>query len=120
MAKIKIDRQIHQIDAAGQVSGRIASQIATWLMGKNKPTYLPNVDNGDKIEVVNVDKMKFTGNKLEQKLYRHYSGYLGGLKAELLKKRVKENPARVLWAAVYNMLPKNKLRDVRIKRLIIK
>lgn len=120
MAKIKIERKVHQIDATGQISGRLASQIATWLMGKNKATYLPNVDNGDKIEVINVHKMKFTGNKLEQKLYRHYSGYLGGLKEELLKKTFKENPAKVLWSAVYNMLPKNKLRDVRIKRLLIK
>jgi len=115
--KPKINRKIHKIDAEGKVAGRLASELAILLMGKNKSSYAPNVDNGDFIEVSNVDKLKFTGKKLLQKKYYHYSGYQGGLKEKKLKDVFEKSPNIVLHKAVYNMLPKNKLRKNFIKRL---
>ncbi|MFH1187852.1 MAG: 50S ribosomal protein L13 [bacterium] len=113
----KIDRQIHKIDAEGKTHGRLATGIAILLMGKNKANYLPNIDNGNFVEVANASKMKFTGKKLDQKKYYSYSGYPGGLKERKMKEVFKKNPQEVLHKAVYNMLPKNKLRKEFIKRL---
>ncbi|MFC1613157.1 uL13 family ribosomal protein, partial [Patescibacteria group bacterium] len=75
----KIDRQTHKIDAENKISGRLATEIAILLMGKNKASYRPNLDAGEFVEVNNADKLKFTGNKMDQKKYYHYSGYQGGL-----------------------------------------
>jgi len=116
----KIERQMHKIDATDKAVGRIASEIANFLRGKNKPEYQPNADLGDLVEVSNIGKVKFTGNKLEQKKYYHYSGYPGGLKEIGIKDLFSKNPAEVLRKAVWNMLPKNKLRSEMIKRLTIK
>jgi len=113
----KINRQIHKIDAEDKVSGRLASEIAILLMGKNKADYRPNADGGEFVEVENADKLKFTGKKLDQKIYYHYSGYQGGLKEKKLKEVFNSKPSEVLRKAVYNMLPKNKLRKEFIKRL---
>ncbi len=113
----KINRKIHKIDIAGEVSGRVASKIAILLMGKNKASYAPNIDNGDFVEILNANKLRFTGKKLEQKKYYHFSGYPGGLKEKILKDVFAKNPNQVLHKAVYNMLPKNKLRKEFIKRL---
>jgi large subunit ribosomal protein L13 len=115
-----MDRKIHKIDAEGKISGRIASQIAIWLRGKHKVEWQPNIDNGDFVEVANVEKMRFTGKKMDQKVYYHHSRHPGGLRETQLKKMMVEKPEFVLWNAVYHMLPANKLRDKMIKRLTIK
>lgn len=114
---LKIDRKTHNIDAADQVLGRLASKIALLLIGKGKESYQPNIDNGDIVIVKNTKKIKITGKKLDQKLYYHHSGYPGGLKTKKMGDVFKSDPNQVLHKAVYNMLPKNKLRKPRIKRL---
>lgn len=115
----KIERENHKIDATGQTPGRLATSIATLLQGKNKPTYEPNWDLGDFVCVSNVTKMKIDERKLIQKVYYHSSQYLGGLKEIPMRRLMAEKPDRVLFLAVYRMLPKNKLRDKMIKRLVI-
>jgi large subunit ribosomal protein L13 len=107
------------VDAAGQVLGRLAALIARVLMGKDKPSFTPYLDSGDHVVVINAQKIRMTGNKLEQKIYRHHSGYPGGLK-EVPAKRLR--PQRADWMvreAVLGMLPKNKLRARRAKKLRI-
>lgn len=116
----KINRQLHKIDATDKSAGRIATQIAILLRGKNKPEYQPNIDNGDIVEVENIKKLKFTGKKLEQKKYFRYSGYPGGLKEKKMSDLAKNNPAEILSRAVREMLPPNKLRNGMMKRLIIR
>jgi len=118
--KTKIDRKTQQLDATGQAVGRLATQIALFLRGKHKPDYSPHIDNGDFVVVTNLDKLKFTGKKIEQKKYYRYSGYQGGLKTTELKDLYKNNPQEVLKKAVWQMLPKNKLRQHMIKRLTFK
>lgn len=112
-----MERQTHTIDAAGKVVGRLAVEIALLLRGKGKPDFAPYKDMGDFVVVKNVDKMKFTGRKLEDKKFYRHSGYPGGLKEIPLKKIFQENPQEVLRKAVYGMLPINKLRDRQIKQL---
>ncbi len=107
------------IDASGQVLGRVATRVARILIGKDKANYTPYLDCGDHVVVINADKIRMTGNKLEQKIYRHHSGFPGGLK-EIPAKRLR--PDRVDWMlreAVLGMLPKNKLRALRAKKLRI-
>ncbi|PIR94804.1 50S ribosomal protein L13 [Candidatus Falkowbacteria bacterium CG10_big_fil_rev_8_21_14_0_10_37_6] len=116
----KVIRQLHKIDASDKVIGRMATEIANVLRGKNKPEYQPNMDLGDSVEVENIKEVRFTGTKLDNKKYYHHSGYPGGLKTTKLKDMLEKNPAEVLKKAVWNMLPKNKLRSEMIKRLIIK
>lgn len=116
----QINRVKHQIDAAGQSPGRLASTIATILIGKNKPTYTPNIDDGDFVEVSNTAQMKWTGKKLDQKIYIHHSGYLGGLKEKPARKVFEDNPDEVLQRAVTCMLPKNTFRTQRLLRLTFK
>ena len=113
------NRKNHTIDADGMIVGRVATQIVQILRGKNKPSFQPHLDHGDFVLVKNAAKLKFSGNKLEQKKYYHYSGYPGGLKAKLAKDVFAKNPGDVLRRAVWNMLPKNKLRSEMIKRLKI-
>lgn len=112
-----IKRENHIIDAKDQVLGRLAVQVAVLLMGKDKVGYLKNLDMGDFVTISNVGKIKITGKKIEQKQYYHHTGYLGGLKAKPLKKLITERPSEVLRLAVFGMLPKNKLRAKRMKRL---
>jgi large subunit ribosomal protein L13 len=95
----------------------LASKIAILLRGKHKPNFVSHKDMGDFVVVKNVEKIKFSGKKKEQKKYYHHSGYLGGLKEKPLKTLFEENPEKVLEKAVYGMLPKNKLRAKQIKRL---
>jgi len=114
-----MERKTHIIDATGQSLGRLASKIAILLQGKHKPEYLPHKDLGDFVVVKNLKKMKITGKKIEQKKYYRYTGYLGGLREIPLKKLWEKDPAQVLKKAVCGMLPKNKLRPKRIKRLKI-
>ena len=113
-------RETHTIDATDKVLGRLAAQIAILLRGKHKPDFVPYKDMGDFVNVKNVNKLKFTGKKIEQKKYYRHSRYWGGLKEISLKKLFAERPAEVLKKAVYRMLPKNKLRAKMIKRLKIK
>jgi len=114
-----MERKIHKLDAEGKAAGRLASQIAILLRGKHKVEWQPNIDNGDFVEVSNVEKMKFIGSKLEQKMYYHHSRHPGGLRETQLKKMLAEKPEFILWNAVYHMLPANKLRDKMIKRMKI-
>jgi len=105
------------VDATDCVLGRLASQVAAVLRGKNKPTYTPNVDCGDHVIVINCDKIKLTGNKLEQKYYRYHTGYIGGLKEIQYKKLMKEKPDFAVLKAVKGMLPKNKLGAKMLTKL---
>lgn len=113
-------REIHTIDASGKVLGRLATQIAVILRGKDKIDFAPYKDIGDFVIVKNVEKLKFTGKKLEQKKYWHHSGYLGSLKGTPLKTLLEQNPPEILRKAVLGMLPKTKLRAEMIKRLRFK
>lgn len=114
----KIQRKTITIDAENKSLGRLAAEVAGFLRGKNKADFVPYKDVGDIVVVKNVDKMKFTGNKLENKNYFRYTGYLGNLKKETLKEfLIKKGPKEVLRKAVMGMLPKNKLRDRQIKHL---
>ncbi len=112
-----MEAKIHTIDATDRVLGRLAGQIAVLLRGKHKPNFVPYKDTGDFVIVKNVDKVKFTGKKLEKKKYYRHSGYPGGLKATPLKKVFQSRPQEVLRKAVLGMLPKNKLRAGLIKKL---
>lgn len=111
---------IHRLDAANQPLGRLASKIAVILRGKINPDYKPNVMPQEKVLITNIGKLKFTGKKLEQKTYHHYSGYPGGMKYKKLKILYEQNPKRVLWLAVYRMLASNRLRSRIMKNLEIK
>ncbi len=107
------------IDAKNEILGRLASKISIILMGKNKSTYLPNKVNGDYVIVINSKEIKFTGNKLENKLYYKHSGRPGSLKVKNLKTMLNTNPNYILKNAVKGMLPKNKLSKILLKRLKI-
>lgn len=107
------------VDAEGQVVGRLASQIATVLMGKDKPTYAPNADCGDVVIVVNAAKVHFTGRKWDDKLYRWHTGYPGGLKERSARDTMARDPGAVLRNAVMGMLPKNNLRRNMDRKLRI-
>ncbi len=117
----RVVRQEHILDATGVSLGRLASRIAVLLRGKNKANFVPYLDQGDIVIVENIKKIKFTGNKLSNKIYYRHSQYPGGLKATKLKDFIdKHGHAEVLRKAVYGMLPANKLRKGMMKRLIIK
>ena len=115
--KEEINRLTHTIDAQGRILGKLAVEISLLLRGKDKIDYAPYKDIGDIVIVKNIDKLKFTGKKMAQKKYYHYSGYPGGLKEITLEKLFAKNPKKVLQEAVLGMLPKNKLRKKMIKRL---
>ena len=104
-----ITRQWYVVDAEGQVFGRVASQVANILRGKNKPIYTPNVDTGDYVIIINADKIVMTGKKLDQKIYYHHTGYVGGLKETKYRKLLAEKPEFAIRRAVVGMLPKGPL-----------
>ncbi|MBD3281420.1 50S ribosomal protein L13 [Candidatus Uhrbacteria bacterium] len=110
----KVEREVVEIDAAGKPVGRLATQIATVLMGKNKAGYEPRTDMGDRVKIVNADKIEFTGKKWEQKVYYTTSNRPGGLKTKPVSN---ETPETIIRHAVRYMLPKNKLQAPRMKRL---
>lgn len=112
-----IERQWHVIDASGKVLGRLATQIAGLLMGKQKPIFSRNLDTGDFVIVVNAEKVRVTGNKAKQKLYYRHSGYPGGLKSITFEKMMQTHPTRVIEHAVKGMLPHNRLGAKMIKKL---
>src|SRR6266849_2012133 len=114
---LKEGREWFVVDATDQVLGRLATKVARMLIGKDKAAFTPYLDSGDHVVVINADKMKLTGNKLDQKIYYSHSGYPGGLK-EVPAKRVRETkPEWMIREAVLGMLPKNKLRARRAKKL---
>jgi large subunit ribosomal protein L13 len=107
----------HIVDADGMIVGRLAVKIANLLRGKNKPVFTPHVDTGDFVIVVNANKIRFTGNKLETKIYYRHSGYPGGLKQETAKNVMKNSPEEIIMSAVRGMLPKNRLGRQQLKKL---
>ncbi|MGI6169700.1 MAG: 50S ribosomal protein L13 [Christensenellales bacterium] len=117
MPKGEIERKWYVIDAEGQVLGRLATQIAVILRGKNKPIYTPHVDTGDHVIVVNCDKVVLTGNKLDQKVYRRHSGYVGGVKETKYRQMMEKKPEFVVYEAVRGMIPHNSLGRQMMKKL---
>ena len=113
----KIERKWYVVDAEGQTLGRLASEVAKVLGGKNKPVFTPHVDTGDYVIIVNADKVKVTGKKMEQKIYYNHSEYVGGMKETTLKEMMAKKPERVLELAVKGMLPKGPLGRTMIKKL---
>lgn len=109
--------QWYVIDAADQVVGRLAAQIAPILMGKHRPTYTPHIDTGDYVIVVNVEKVVFTGSKWQQKVYQRYSGYPGGQKEEPAWRVHQRHPERILYEAIRRMMPKNKIGRNMLSKL---
>jgi len=112
-----IERKWYVVDAEGQVFGRVASKVANILRGKNKPYYTPHMDTGDYVIIVNADKLVFTGNKLDEKVYYHHSGYAGGLKETKYRKLMAEKPEFAIRRAVVGMLPKGPLGRQMAKKL---
>lgn len=104
-----VERKWYVVDAADQTLGRLCSEVAKVLRGKNKPTYTPHIDTGDYVIVVNADKIKVTGKKLDQKIYYHHSDYVGGMKETTLKEMLAKKPENVITLAVKGMLPKGPL-----------
>ena len=114
-----IERKWYVVDAEGKTLGRLASEIAKVLRGKNKPVFTPHLDMGDYVIVVNAEKVKVTGKKLNQKIYYHHSGYVGGMKETTLKEMLAKKPERVLELAVKGMLPKGPLGRHMYKKLFV-
>jgi large subunit ribosomal protein L13 len=112
-----IKRKTHTIDASGRVLGRLATEIAVLLRGKQNPNFVPYKDMGDFVIIKNIRQIVFTGKKLEKEFLFRHSEYLGGVKEKPLKKAFQENPGEILRKAVLGMLPKNKLKSRQIKRL---
>lgn len=112
-----IERQWHVIDASGKVLGRLATQIANLLMGKNKPIFSRNLDTGDFVIVINAEKVRVTGNKAKQKVYYRHSGYPGGLKSITYEKLMQTKPTQAIEHAVKGMLPHNRLGAKMFKKL---
>ena len=112
-----IERKWYVVDATGHTLGRLASEIASILRGKNKPTYTPHIDTGDYVIVVNADKIQVTGKKLDQKVYYNHSDYVGGMKETTLREKMAKKPEGVMELAVKGMLPKGPLGREMITKL---
>lgn len=117
LTKEEIQREWFVVDAEGQTLGRIASRVAAVLRGKHKPIFTPWFDCGDYVIIVNADKIKVTGNRLDSKVYYRHSGYIGGLKSITLRSQLEKHPERVLTAAIKGMLPGNRLGRKMFKKL---
>jgi large subunit ribosomal protein L13 len=117
--KGEVAREWYIVDAGGQTLGRLATRIAHTLRGKGKPQFTPHVDTGDFVIVVNAEKIRVTGNKLDQKRYYRHSGYPGGLRSRTLREQLDRRPTEVLRTAVKGMLPKNRLARQQITKLKI-
>jgi large subunit ribosomal protein L13 len=113
----EVDRRWYVVDAEGQTLGRLATQIADTLRGKKKPQYTPHVDTGDFVVVVNAEKIRVTGKKLDEKMYHRHSGYPGGLRSRTLREQLERRPTEVIRKAVKGMLPRNKLARQQITKL---
>ena len=112
-----IERKWYVVDAEDQTLGRLCSEVAKVLRGKNKPTYTPHIDTGDNVIVINADKIKVTGKKMDQKIYYRHSEYVGGMKETTLKEMMAKKPEEVIYLAVKGMLPKGPLGRSMIKKL---
>ena len=112
-----IERKWYVVDATGHTLGRLASEIASILRGKNKPTYTPHIDTGDYVIVVNADKIQVTGKKLDKKVYYNHSDYVGGMKETTLREKMAKKPEDVIYLAVKGMLPKGPLGREMITKL---
>jgi large subunit ribosomal protein L13 len=115
----EIARKWHVVDASGQTLGRLASRVASILAGKENPRYTPFIDTGDHVVVINAGKIRLTGLKAESKMYRHYTGYPGGLREEEFTKRFERKPESIVQQAVEGMLPKSKMGRAMAKKLKI-
>ncbi len=113
----EIEKKWYIVNADDKVLGRLASEIATRLRGKHKPTYSTFLDNGDYIVVVNAEKVKLTGKKMSDKMYYHHSGYMGGLREQTAAEVMEKRPTEILFSAVKGMLPKNSLGRAQLKKL---
>ena len=113
----KIERKWYVVDAEGQTLGRLAAEVAKVLRGKNKPECTPHIDTGDNVIVINAEKIKVTGKKLDQKVYYHHSDYVGGMKETTLREMMAKKPEQVIELAVKGMLPKGPLGRTMIKKL---
>ena len=114
-----IDRKWYVVDAAGMTLGRLASEVAKVLRGKNKPIFTPHMDTGDYVIIVNAEKIKVTGKKLDQKIYYHHSDYVGGMKQATLKEKLAKKPEQVIEMAVKGMLPKGPLGRQMYRKLFV-
>ena len=113
----EVERKWYVVDAEGQTLGRVASQVAAVLRGKNKPTFTPHVDCGDYVIVINADKVEVTGKKRKEKVYKHHTGYPGGLRETTFEKLIEKKPEEVIRHAVKGMMPKGKLGRQMYKKL---
>ena len=113
----KIERKWYVVDAEGQTLGRLAAEVAKVLRGKNKPEFTPHIDTGDNVIVINAEKIKVTGKKLDQKVYYHHSDYVGGMKETTLREMMAKKPEQVIELALKGMLPKGPLGRTMIKKL---
>ena len=113
----KIERKWYVVDAEGQTLGRLAAEVAKVIRGKNKPEFTPHIDTGDNVIVINAEKIKVTGKKLDQKVYYHHSDYVGGMKETTLREMMAKKPEQVIELAVKGMLPKGPLGRTMIKKL---
>jgi large subunit ribosomal protein L13 len=117
--KGQVEREWILVDANEQTLGRLATQIAMYLLGKNRPNYTPGVETGDFVVVVNASRIHVTGKRLDDKFYHHHSGYPGGLKSVRLRDQIKDHPDRVIRSAVWGMIPHTKFGHKLIKNLKI-
>lgn len=115
--KDEVVRKWYLVDASDAVLGRLAVKVAGYLTGKNKPVYTPNIDTGDFIIVINAEKVRLTGRKLDSKVYYSHSGFPGGLKSETARERIKRSPEKMVTSAVWGMIPKGRLGRAMIKKL---
>ena len=115
--KSEIERKWYIIDAANKPLGRVATEAAKLLRGKHKPTYTPNLDVGDNVIIINCSKVVLTGKKLDQKIYRHHSGYIGGMKETTARELLNKSPEKMMMYAVKGMLPHNSLGRQMLKKL---
>jgi len=117
--KNEIESKWYIIDAANKPLGRVATEAAKLLRGKHKPTYTPNLDNGDHVIILNCNDMVLTGHKLDQKIYRHHSGYIGGMKETTAREMIAKSPEKMMMLAIKGMLPKNSLGRQMLKKVRI-
>ena len=115
--KGEIEKKWYIVDAANKPLGRVATEVAKLLRGKHKPTYTPNLDTGDHVIILNCEKVVLTGKKLDQKMYRHHSGYVGGMKEVPARVMMENNPEKAMMLAIKGMLPHNTLGRQMIKKL---
>lgn len=117
--KSEIESKWYIIDAENKVLGRVATEAAKLLRGKHKPTFTPNLDVGDHVIIINCDKIKLTGNKINDKIYRHHSGYIGGMKEVTAKEMMENSPEKAMMLAIKGMLPHNSLGRQQLKKVRI-